>query len=184
MPAKLTRAQMIEKLMSLHPGVKVRWQGKTYIVMSVEDCGGKLCRRDVSWLEEGKDDTYYIPGKFLYRLPSIRPAMVQDILSYLQYIRLPARAHSRKDRTVCRCNVGVLVQLLDDATSLRRLSLFIHDFSYKKACSYICNREIAGSISITRISRFLFFLSTFRYNTCLLQHFQRLSLIFLVAFAP
>jgi hypothetical protein len=62
---KLTREQMIEKLMSLHVGVKVRWQNKTYIVMSVEDCGGKLCRRDVSWLEEGKDDVYYIPGKYL-----------------------------------------------------------------------------------------------------------------------
>jgi hypothetical protein len=62
---KMTRQQMIEKLMSLHPGAKVRWQNKTYIVMSVEDCGGKLCRRDMSWLEEGMPDTYYIPGKYL-----------------------------------------------------------------------------------------------------------------------
>lgn len=62
---KMTRTQMIEKLQQLHVGSRVQWQGSLYTVMSIIDQGGKLCRRDMSWLEDGKRDEYFVPGKYL-----------------------------------------------------------------------------------------------------------------------
>lgn len=62
--ARMTRGEMIEKLASVEIGTKVQWQGKTYTVLGVKDCGGKLARRDMGWLEEGKPETYTVEGKY------------------------------------------------------------------------------------------------------------------------
>lgn len=62
---KMTREEMAEKLASLQEGVKVLRQGKTYTVMGVTHCGGKLCRTDIGWLEDGKPETYLVAGKYL-----------------------------------------------------------------------------------------------------------------------
>jgi hypothetical protein len=82
--AKMTRNQMIEKLMSLRPGAKVRWEGKTYIVVFVEDLGGKLCRRDTGWLEEGLPATYLKPGKYLAEGKMLEFSNVQHRTLYAQ----------------------------------------------------------------------------------------------------
>ena len=63
--ARITRKQMIEKLMSLRLGTKVRQDGKTYTIVYLNDCGGKLHRIDIGWLEDGKPATYLEPGKYL-----------------------------------------------------------------------------------------------------------------------
>lgn len=63
--AKMTRVEMTEKLMGLQKGVRVQREGKIYRVLSAKDQGGKLCRRDVRFLEEGKPETYETPGKYL-----------------------------------------------------------------------------------------------------------------------
>lgn len=62
---KMTRTEMVEKLMSLHTGSRVQWQGKTYTVIGISSPSGKLCRRDTNWLEDGKPETYYVEGKYL-----------------------------------------------------------------------------------------------------------------------
>lgn len=63
--AKMTREAMIERLNSITVGSKMVWQGKTYTVIGIRDCGGKLCRRDIGILEDGKPETYEVPGKYL-----------------------------------------------------------------------------------------------------------------------
>jgi hypothetical protein len=62
---KLTRDAMVENLMSLHVGSRVQWQGKTYTILSIIDRGGKLCRRDMNWLEDGKPEYREVAGKYL-----------------------------------------------------------------------------------------------------------------------
>lgn len=55
---KMTREQMIEKLDSLKAGTKIRKDGKVYTVFGIGTLGGKLHRRDMNLLEEGKPATY------------------------------------------------------------------------------------------------------------------------------
>lgn len=59
---KMTREQMIEKLMGIQEGAKVRMDGKTYTVLSVSDPRGKLCIRTTALLEEGKPLTTTVQG--------------------------------------------------------------------------------------------------------------------------
>ena len=84
MSAKMTRNEMIEKLMNLHEGAKVRWQGKTYTVWGIGDPQGKLCRRDMNWLEEGKEAFYEVPGKYLAAGKMIRCSNLQHRTLYAQ----------------------------------------------------------------------------------------------------
>lgn len=81
---KLTRDEMAEKLMSLQEGVKVRSEGKTWQVMYVHDCGGKLCRHDVGLLEEGKPATYMVAGKYLAEGQMLEFSNVQHRTLYAQ----------------------------------------------------------------------------------------------------
>lgn len=81
---KLTREEMIEKLMSLHEGVKVHTEGKTWQVVYIHDCGGKLCRRDVGLLEEGKPATYMVAGKYLAAGQMLEFSNVQHRTLYAQ----------------------------------------------------------------------------------------------------
>lgn len=81
---KLTRNEMIEKLMGLQEGVKVRAEGKTWQVVYVRDCGGKLCRRDVGILEEGKPETYMVKGKYLAAGQMLEFSNVQHRTLYAQ----------------------------------------------------------------------------------------------------
>lgn len=81
---KMTREEMIEKLMSLHEGSKVQWQGKTWIVYGIGESQGKLCRRDTNWLEEGKEPFYEVPGKFLAEGRMIRCSNLQFRSLYAQ----------------------------------------------------------------------------------------------------
>lgn len=55
---------MIEKLMLLHIGSRLRRQGKVYTVRYVKNCGGKLCRRDMGLLEDGKPETFLVEGRY------------------------------------------------------------------------------------------------------------------------
>jgi hypothetical protein len=63
--ARMTREEMIEKLDSLHEGARVQWQGKTWTVYGIGNPSGKLHRRDMNLLEEGKPAYYEVEGKFL-----------------------------------------------------------------------------------------------------------------------
>lgn len=61
----MTRDEMIRKLHSLRVGTKIRYKGKVYTVMGISGSSGKLHRRDLGLLEEGKPETYEIEGKYL-----------------------------------------------------------------------------------------------------------------------
>jgi hypothetical protein len=61
---KMTRTEMVEKLMSLHVGSRIHVDGKTYTVLSIIERGGKLCRRDMNWLEDGKPEYREVAGKY------------------------------------------------------------------------------------------------------------------------
>lgn len=56
------RQQMIEQLQRLAPSTRVRWQGRTYIVLDTQWLGGALCKTRTGWLEEGKPATYQREG--------------------------------------------------------------------------------------------------------------------------
>lgn len=62
---KMTRTEMVEKLMSLHVGSRICVDGKVYTVLSIIDRGGKLSRRDMNWLEDGKPEYREVEGKYL-----------------------------------------------------------------------------------------------------------------------
>jgi hypothetical protein len=59
---KLTREQMIEKLMNLHEGSKVLQDGKTYTVLSISEPRGKLCIRSLAILEDGRPMSTTVQG--------------------------------------------------------------------------------------------------------------------------
>lgn len=59
---KMTREQMVEKLTGLQEGMKVQHNGKIYTILSITEPTGKLCRRDICWLEDGKPRFHVVPG--------------------------------------------------------------------------------------------------------------------------
>lgn len=81
---KATREQLIELLMSLHVGSKIRWRGKIYTVLGISAPSGKLCRRDIGLLEDGLPETYMVPGKYLAAGTMIEMSNIEHQTLYAQ----------------------------------------------------------------------------------------------------